>query len=144
MSTEESSLGTIPSANSGVGSSDIRIASLFEHLSSSLHSARNSSDLENIRRLLADINFELTKYGGISLSAESWRPKIDVFVDEVLRNLQIQPIFALDIRDIENDTAAMLDHLTGSLVDEGGEKDSNRNFKVSLCSVVRSILRLIA
>ena len=129
-SEPSSSLGAIPRANSGVGSSDVRISGLFDGVSRALQTAKSSTDLTNLRRLLSDINFELTKYGDIALSRDAWRPKLEAFVNDVLRHVQIHPTFALDVRDIENDTAAMLDHILDCLVDATGAKSVTGNLQV--------------
>ncbi|OQV12798.1 putative 26S proteasome non-ATPase regulatory subunit 5 [Hypsibius exemplaris] len=128
-SSSEPILGEIPAAKSGVGSSDLRISSLFQQIARALRSARSSFDLSALRRLLTDITFELTKYGDVPLSGEAWRPRIEAFVTDVLYNVQIPPVFALDIRDIENDTAAMVDHLMESLVEPDGVKDVGSHFQ---------------
>lgn len=111
--------------SSSAGSSDVRIASLFSQICESLRKARSSSDLSTLRKRLSDINFELTKFGQIALRADDWKPRLSKLGTEVLVSVQVHPIFSLEIHDIENDLAFMLESLMDSFVAENGEKDLN-------------------
>ncbi|GAV02662.1 hypothetical protein RvY_13199 [Ramazzottius varieornatus] len=132
-----------------LGTSDIQISNLFDKLSQTLRTAKTSTDVNNLRKSLNDLTYELTKYGAVPLSAEAWKPRIEHFVSTVLTNVKFHPAFALDVKDVENEIAEVLNRLVDSLTTADGKRDSevDLDWHLSLalsCTKCQSLSRIRA
>lgn len=132
-----------------LGTSDIQISNLYDKLSQTLRTAKTSTDVNNLRKILTDLTYELTKYGAIPLSAQAWKPRIEHFVNTVLPNVKFHPAFALDVKDVENEIAEVLNRLVDSLTAADGKRDSevDLDWHLSLalsCTKCQSLSRIRA
>ncbi|XP_055354575.1 26S proteasome non-ATPase regulatory subunit 5-like [Paramacrobiotus metropolitanus] len=140
---------TQSSSRFGNTTSDVLLSALFSKICDIFAKAHTAADLQNLRKLLSDITYEITKYGTLSLLADIWKPKLHRFSNEILPRVQVAPTVAIHIQDVENDVANLIDVLTESLTDANGVKDVQINLPwhlefAVLCTKVPALPRVRA